>query len=56
MAGDVHDMTGRSCKICGHAFSRSSMNLTLTVKSPDGFYEKQRVCGAYHSAHHAKGE
>jgi hypothetical protein len=55
MAQQVHDVSGRSCKLCGHTFTVSSMNLTLSVKQ-NGFIEKIRVCGSCHSKHMARGE
>jgi predicted Zn-ribbon and HTH transcriptional regulator len=55
MGQDVHDMTGRSCKMCGHEFTKASMNLTLSIRR-DGYIEKMRVCGKCHSETMSKGE
>ena len=55
MAGAVHDMTGRQCATCGHTFTKSSMNLTISKKEK-GLIVKLRVCGKCFNTHHSKGE
>lgn len=47
--------TGRQCGLCGHTFTRSSLHLTVSIKTGP-YVEKIRVCGKCHSLHHAKGE
>ncbi|MFZ4856120.1 MAG: hypothetical protein ACOYL3_06960 [Desulfuromonadaceae bacterium] len=57
MAG-VESAEGRECGLCGHTFTKSSMNLTVTIRNSKNHnhLEKARVCGRCYNLHHAKDE
>lgn len=56
MSKEVHNAEGRECGLCGHTFTKSSLNLTVTIKKDGTALEKARVCGRCFNIHHSKNE
>ena len=54
--GGENQQAERECGLCGHTFTKSSMNLTVTIRKSETHLEKARVCGKCWNLHHQKGE
>jgi len=54
-AASVHNVAGRSCKVCNKQFTDKSMTLCIRRKEA-GLIIRDRVCIACYEAHYGAGE
>lgn len=54
-APQVHNVSGRSCKVCGKQFTASSMTLCIRRKEA-GIITRDRVCISCYEEHYGRDE